>query len=139
MFITKAVFRRRPVPCQPSIYPYLITVHPAPHVVYIFPYSKTATSRNQPTVVLARRPATELRKRLATTQTSRAKDSITYSVPFSAALRLAISRFSLAFSFFTRAVSSPCSLNFSISSSFSSLPLLFRALTILPNSPLNFS
>ena len=67
------------------------------------------------------------------------KDSFTYSIPFNAALMLTISRFSLAFSFFKRAVSSPCSLTLASSSSLSSLPLPLSALTILASSPLNRS
>lgn len=113
---------------------------PSQHIVYILPYKKAAISRNRTTNALAKRlAAVGPRRRLACAQTSRAKDDITYSVPFSAARRLTISRFSLAFSFFIRAVSSPCSLSFSINSSLSSLPLPLRALTILPSSPLNFS
>lgn len=63
----------------------------------------------------------------------------TYSAPLSKALRLTTSLLSRAFSFFVRAVSSPCSFNFVTNSSLSSLPLPLTALIILPNSPLNFS
>ena len=127
-----------PLPTKYLAMPYNRPPHQ--QIVYILPNKEAAVSRNRTINALAKRLVPRGRgKRLTSAQTSRAKDSITYSVPFNAARRLTISRFSLAFSFFTRAASSPCSLSFSINSSLSSFPLPLRALTILPSSPLNFS